>query len=84
MKTNRPGDAVVDPANAFDAAVWIRARALAQRWGCSVSHAHRIAAKHRIRKCLFGGTGINGSSAQNAMVLFSMQDVLALERNSTV
>ncbi len=64
--------------------VWIRPKALATRWGCSVSQVHRLAAKHSVRRCLLGGTGIKGDAAQNAMVLLSMEDILRLEREATV
>lgn len=63
---------------------WIRPKALAIRWGCSVSQVHRLAAKHSVRRCVLGGTGAKGSDAQNAMVLLSMEDILRIEREATV
>jgi len=64
--------------------VWIRGRALAERWGCSISQAHRLAARNQIRRFVPGGTGKKGPDAANAMVLYSMEDVLTVERAATV
>jgi len=66
------------------AIVWIRAKALADRWGCSRSQVSRICARHAVRRCILGGTGMQGAAAANAMVLFSLEDILKIEKDSTV
>ena len=68
---------------------WVRASAIARRYGCSTSQAHRICRKLRVRRCTFGGTGdgSNGSSASsgsNAMVLYALADLLDAEQRHTV